>query len=106
MDILSLDTLTREIGGQLPPIAVMGGGMIKPEGFVINECSGALCQRVHRRPYRHCVGRPEMKDCPVVLGTPTLFRVMEVIKESEITELAVPWANSRLSWLMRGGMQR
>ena len=35
MDILSLDTLTREIGGQLPPIAVMGGGMIKPEGFVI-----------------------------------------------------------------------
>ena len=27
---------------------------------------------------------------------------MEVIKESEITELAVPWANSRLSWLMRG----
>ena len=45
---------------------------------------------------------PEMKDCPVVLGTPTLFRVMEVIKESEITELAVPLANSRLSWLMRG----
>ena len=45
---------------------------------------------------------PEMKDCPVVLGTPTLFRVMEVIKESEISELAVPWANSRLSWLMRG----
>ena len=43
-----------------------------------------------------------MKDCPVVLGTPTLFRVMEVIKESEISELAVPWANSRLSWLMRG----
>ena len=34
---------------------------------------------------------PEMKDCPVVLGTPTLFRVMEVIKESEITELAMPW---------------
>ena len=34
MDILSLDTLAREIGGQLPPIAVMGGGMIKPEGFM------------------------------------------------------------------------
>ena len=26
---------------------------------------------------------------------------MEVIKESEILELAVPWASSRLSWLMR-----
>ena len=26
---------------------------------------------------------------------------MEVIKESEISELAVPWASSRVSWLMR-----
>ena len=26
---------------------------------------------------------------------------MEAIKESEISELAVPWASSRLSWLMR-----
>ena len=26
---------------------------------------------------------PEMKDCPVVLGTPTLFRVMEVIKKAK-----------------------
>ena len=27
---------------------------------------------------------------------------MEIIKESEISELAVPWASSRVSWLMRG----
>ena len=27
---------------------------------------------------------------------------MEVIKESEISELAVPWASSRVSWLMKG----
>ena len=26
---------------------------------------------------------------------------MEVIKESEISKLAVPWASSRISWLMR-----
>ena len=26
---------------------------------------------------------------------------MEVIKESEISELAIPWASARLSWLMR-----
>ena len=35
MDILSLDTLAQEIGGQLPPIAIMGSSMVKPEGFVI-----------------------------------------------------------------------
>ena len=27
---------------------------------------------------------------------------MEVIKENEISELAIPWASSRVSWLMRG----
>ena len=102
MDILSLDTLAREIGGRLPPIAVMGDGMIKPEGFVIMNVRVPCVKGVQQRPDRHCVGRPRDEDCPVVLGTPTLFRVMEVIKESEITELAVPWANSRLSWLMRG----
>ena len=42
-----------------------------------------------------------MMDWPVILGTPTLYRFMEVIKESEISKLAVPWASSRVSWLMR-----
>ena len=27
---------------------------------------------------------------------------MEVIKESKISELAIPWASSRASWMMRG----
>ena len=102
MDILSLDTLTREIGGQLPPIAVMGGGMIKPEGFVIMNVRVPCVKGYNEDQIAIVLEDPEMKDCPVVLGTPTLFRVMEVIKESEISELAVPWANSRLSWLMRG----
>ena len=44
---------------------------------------------------------PGLKDFQVILGTATIYRVMEVIKESEISELAVPWASSRLSWLMR-----
>ena len=102
MDILSLDTLTREIGGQLPPIAVMGSGMIKPEGFMIMNVRVPCVKGYNEDQIAIVLEDPEMKDCPVVLGTPTLFRVMEVIKESEISELAVPWANSRLSWLMRG----
>ena len=31
-----------------------------------------------------------MTKCPVILGTSTLYWVMEVIKESEISKLAVP----------------
>ena len=42
-----------------------------------------------------------MSEWPVILGTPTIYRVMEVIKESEISKLAVPWASSQVSWLMR-----
>ena len=42
-----------------------------------------------------------MSEWPVILGTPTLYHVMEVIKESEISKLAVPCASSQVSWLMR-----
>ena len=44
---------------------------------------------------------PDMSECLVILGTPTLYHIMEVIKESETSKLAVPWASSRVSWLMR-----
>ena len=44
---------------------------------------------------------PGMKECRIILGMPTLYRVMEVIKESEISTLAMPWGASRISWLMR-----
>ena len=47
-----------------------------------------------------------MKECPVILGMPTLYWVMEVIKESEITTLATPWGASRISWLMRNVQAR
>ena len=45
---------------------------------------------------------PSMKECPVILGTPTLYRVIQVIKESKITQLATPWAMSCLSYLIQG----
>ena len=43
---------------------------------------------------------PEMSEYPVILGTSTLYWVMEVIKESEISKLAVPWSSSQILWLM------
>ena len=35
MDIMSLDCLAQEIGGQIPPIAGIGGIMVEPKGFVM-----------------------------------------------------------------------
>ena len=69
MDILSLDTLAREIGGQLPPIAVIGGGMIKPEGFVIMNVRVPCVKGYNEDQIAIVLEDPEMKDCPVVLGT-------------------------------------
>ena len=37
---------------------------------------------------------PNMKECLVLLGTPTIYYVMPVIKESEINQLAIPWTTS------------
>ena len=65
--------------------------MIKPEGFVIMNVRVPCVKGYNEDQIAIVLEDPEMKDCPVVLGTPTLFRVMEVIKESEISELAVPW---------------
>ena len=101
MDILSLDTLTREIGGQLPPIAVMGGGMIKPEGFVIMNVRVPCVKGYNKDQIAIVLEDPEMKDCPVVLGTPTLFRVMEVIRKRNI-RVSRALGQLELSWLMRG----
>ena len=37
---------------------------------------------------------------PVILGTPTISRVINVIKEAEIDALAMLWANARVAHLL------
>ena len=37
---------------------------------------------------------------PVILGTPTIGRVVNVMKEAEIDALAMPWANARAAHLL------
>ena len=76
-------TLSQGVGGQLPPISVMGGGMIRPEGFVIMNVRVPCVKGYNEDQIAIVLEDPEMKDCPVVLGTPTLFRVMEVIKKAK-----------------------
>ena len=101
MDIMSLDTLAEEIGGKLPPILALGGSPVAPVRFVIMNVQVPCVKGYNEDQIAIVMEDPGMMDCPVILGMPTLFRVMEVIKESEISQLAMPWANSRLSWLMR-----
>ena len=101
MDIMSLDSLDQEIGGQIPPIAGIGGIMVKPEGFIMMNAQIPCVKGYNEDQTAMVMDDPGLKDFQVILGMPTIYRVMEVIKESEISELAIPWASSRVSWLMR-----
>ena len=101
MDIMSLDCLAQEIGGEIPPIARIGGIMVKHEGFIMMNVQVPCVKGYNEDQIAIVMEDPGLKDFQVILGTATIYRVMEVIKESEILELAVPWASSRLSWLMR-----
>ena len=102
MDIMSLDSLAQEMGGKIPPIRGIGGIMVDPEGFVMMNVKIPCVKGYNKDQIAIVMDDPGMKNCPVILGMPTIFHVMEVIKESQITKLAIPWASSRVSWLMQG----
>ena len=92
MDIMSLDRLAQEIGGQLPLIKGMGGSPVEPIGFVLMNVKVPCVRGYDENQVALVMDDPEMSECPVILGISTLYRVMEVIKESEIFKLAVPWS--------------
>ena len=100
MDIMSLDRLAQEIGGLLPLITSMGSSLVEPTGFVLMNVKVPCVQGYDEDQVALVMDDPGMTKCPVILGTSTLYQVMEVIKESEISKLAVPWSSSQISWLM------
>ena len=106
MDIMSLDWLAQEIGGPLPLITDMGGSLVEPTGFVLMNVKVPCVQGYDEDQVALVMDNPGMTECPVILGTSTLYWVMEVIKESEISKLAVPWSSSQISWFMLDVMAR
>ena len=102
MDIMSLDSLAQEVGGKIPPIRGIGGIMVDPEGFIMMNVNIPCVKGYNKDQIAIIMDDPGMKDCLVILGMPMIFQVMEVIKEREISKLAMPWASSRVSWLMQG----
>ena len=101
MDIMSLESLAQETGAKIPPIVGIGGIMVEPEGFIMMNVQIPCVKGYNEDQIAIVMDDLGLKDFPVILGMPTIYRVMEVIKESEISELAIPWASSRVSWLMR-----
>ena len=100
MEIMSLDRLAQEIGGPLPLITGMDGSLVEPTGFILMNVKVPCVQGYEEDQVALVMDDPGMTECPVILGTLTLYRVMEVIKEREISKLAVLWSSSRILWLM------
>ena len=84
----------------------MGGSLVEPIRFVLMNVKVPCVRGYDEDQVALVMDDPEMSECPVILGTSILYRVMEVIKESEISKLAVPWSSSRISWLMRDVMAK
>ena len=78
----------------------MGGSLVEPIGFVLMNVKVPCVWGYNEDQVALVMDDPEMSECPVILGTLTLYQVMEVIKESEISKLAVPWSSSQISWLI------
>ena len=93
MDIMSLDYLVQETRGSIPLIRGLGGISVEPIGFVMMNIKVPCVKGYDEDQIAIVMDDPGMTEWPVILGTPTLYRVMEVIKESEISKLAVPWAS-------------
>ena len=73
MDVMSLDVLTQEIGGKLPPILRIGGIMVKPDGFVMMNVKVPGVKGYNEDQITIVMEDPGMTDCPVILDTPTIF---------------------------------
>ena len=95
MDIMSLDSLAQEVGGKILPIRGIGSIMVDPEGFVMMNVKIPCVKGYNEDQIAIIMDDPGMKDCLVILGMPTIFQVMEVIKESEISKLAMHDPSSR-----------
>ena len=79
MDIMSLDYLAQETGGSIPLIQGLGGISVEPTGFVMMNVKVPGVQGYDKDQIAIVMDDPGMTEWPVILGTPTLYRVLEVI---------------------------
>ena len=91
---MSLDYLSQEIGGSILLIRGLCSISVEPIGFIMMNVRVPCVQGYDEDQIAIVMDNPGMTEWLVILGTPTLYRIMEVIKESEISKLAVPWASS------------
>ena len=82
MDIMSLDYLAEEICGAIPHISGIGGISVEPVRFVMMNVKVPDIAGCDKDQIAIVMDDPGMTEWPVILGTPTIYRVMEVRSQS------------------------
>ena len=81
MEIMSLGQLAQETGGQLPLIKGMGGSLVEPIGFVLMNVKVPCVWGYDEDQVTLVMDDPEMSECPVILGTLTLYQSWRLLKK-------------------------
>ena len=73
MDIMSLESLAQEVGRKIPPIVGIGDIMVYPEGFIMMNIQIPCVKWYNEDQIAIVMDDLGLKDCPVILGMPTIF---------------------------------
>ena len=98
LDVGSIQDLNHHAGRI--PLGGMGGNVQEPLGYVI------LCVQI---PYVPSYDEEQValvvqddssfiRKCPIVLGTPTINRAVQAMKESELEEAPAAWQHTRYAY--------
>ena len=96
MDIMSLDYLLQEIGAAISLIRGLGGISVEPIGFVMMNVKVPCVQGYDEDQIAIVMDDPGMR----LAGYPGYSHSLSRYGGDQ-RKLAVPWASSRVSWLMR-----
>ena len=73
MNVFPLERLAEEVGDALLPIQGIGGILVQPTGFVLVRVQIPCIAGYDKDQVAIVLDDPGMKECPVILGTPTLY---------------------------------
>ena len=98
---LEMGLITNLIGGRVACVG-LGNAYTQPLGYIIVQVQVHGVQDYNEDQIALVV--PDlsnfMERIPIILGTPTISCIINVMKEREIDALATPWANARVPHLL------
>ena len=98
---LQMGLITDFLGAKVTCVQ-LGNAYMRPLGYVIIWVQVDGVQGYDKSQIALVI--PDLSNLaaqiPVILGTPTISHIINVMKETEIDALALPWANARVAHLL------